>query len=251
MPAAKLTHGLRWRDEGDPTAQYELITDILQGRCADAERSPRTVEAEGGLGIPGQPSYYFVMRTERAFGRAVFVYTDTGTSDRQTSHGGGATAFDSGGLWHCCIRTEPPTGRDERRRLFHAANIPLADWQPAFETYVQVNYARVEEYVAGHGPEVGTPPIVPKSPNRPRAWTWEVRVPRDSVAGCLLLIGGAMRRMDYENYINWLTESSPVEDEEARQIQRWTLENLVLSDNNGVPPSVLVEEALLVGGRDE
>ena len=190
--------------------------------------------------------YCFVMRTERAFGRAVFVYTDIGTGD-QTSQGGGATPFDSGGLWHGHIHTEPPIERDQRRTMFRTANVPLTDWQGDFGTYVRTNYPRAEEYVLGHCPEQGTPPIVPRSPNSARAWTWEIRVPRDLVASRLRLVGGSMMRPDYDDYMDWLWRESLVEDRRAERIQGWTKTNLVLSDGERRSPSELVEAALLAG----
>lgn len=243
MPAARLTYGLRWPD--DPVARHRLITDVLQGRCAEVEPSRTTVEAEDGLDIADRPSYFFVMRTEQAFGRAVFVYTDNGTSD-QTGEGGGATPFDSGGLWHGHLCTEPPIGRDQRLDLFRAANASLADWQRDFGDYVRINYSRLEEYVLGSSPKQGTPPIVPRSPpNSARAWTWEVRVPRDLVGVRLRLVSGAMLRTDYYDYLDWLWRESPVEDRDAGQIQGWAAKNLILSDKEARSPSELIEADLL------
>lgn len=241
MPPTKLTHGLVPKLRG-PEARYKLITSILQGEWTSFSRSPDTPRAEEGLGIRGEPLYCFVMRTERAFGQVVFVFADTGAVD--SSGEGGATPFDSGGLWHGYIQTEPGLRADQKPGFFSRTNIPLSDWQHAFEAYVQANYPSWREYVLGQRPAHGTPPIVLGGCNTARAWTWEVRVPRVSIKGRLELTGGSMPRADYDRYLSWLWDESPVEDRDAARIQRWVGTNMILSDM-GQSPSDLMESALL------
>ena len=243
VPPTKLTHGLVPKVR-DRKIRYELITDVVQGRWASFTRSPNTLLAEEGLGIRGEPLYCFVMRTERAFGQVVFVFADTGADD--SSGDGGATPFDSGGLWHDHIRTEPRLRPDERPEFFRRATIPLGDWQHTFESYVQDNYPSWQEYVLGRRPVHGTPPIVLGRPNTARAWTWEVRVPGDLIARRLELTGGSMPRADHSRYLSWLWDESPVEDRDAARIQRWLADNMILSDK-GQSPSDLMESALLSG----
>lgn len=240
--ATKVTHGLG--RAANREARYRLITDVLDGRWPDIGQEPRTIQAEAGLGIVGSPVYYFVMRTERAFGRVVFIYANDGTVDG--SAGGGATPFDSGGLWHGHIHTDPAVNEGERRSFFHQANVQLRDWQQTFDLYLRANYATPEQYIRGLRPLDGTPQIVPGPPNKTRAWTWELRVPRGLAAKYMRLVGGAMLRSDYDDYLDWLWDESSVEDREATRIQTWVTANMILSEDRR-SASREAEAALLDG----
>ena len=85
----------------------ESMTGIIRRSWASRQRSPRTRQAEAGLGITGAPHYFYAMRTERAFGVAVFFFRETQSSEWREDLDG-ATPFDSGGLWHGKVRTSPP-----------------------------------------------------------------------------------------------------------------------------------------------
>ena len=136
---AKLTHGLA--PVSDRETRYSLITDVLDDRWDGIERVPKTIQAESGLGIAGLPVYYFVMRTERAFGRVVFVYVCHEAVDSPPD--GGATPFDSGGLWHGHVHTDPEMAQDEKRHFFAEATVQLSDWNETFEAYVRENYPTI------------------------------------------------------------------------------------------------------------
>ena len=69
--------------------------------------SPHTLDAERGLGIRDKPYYFYVLRTEDAYGFVVFVVSEAeGAAWPRDARG--ATPFDSGGWWAGKIQTDPP-----------------------------------------------------------------------------------------------------------------------------------------------
>ena len=154
----------------------ESLTSIIRRQWSSRRPSTRTQQTKAGLGIEGTPRYFYAMRTEHAFRLAVFLIRETrGPGWPEGVHG--ATPFDSGGLWHGKLRTEPSAGSLEWKEIFHVHERPLSSWSRALEEYIAANYNSMEEYVEGRPPSVGSSPIIPGPPNTSPAWTWEVRMP--------------------------------------------------------------------------
>ena len=212
---AKSLEGGDWR---------ELVTMAIQGKWPAPVASPPTLKAESGLGILGKPYYFYVLRAEATFGFVIFVLGEAeGVVWPEDARG--ATPFDSGG-WLEIVSTEPPLDATARQAAFRKLDVPLRDWQNAFEQHIQAQYDTVGDYLKGRAPKSGLPPaeagfaIIKGKPNKPRAWTWEVRVPHDLIANRLTLKTVYMVESDLDAYVEWLPHS-PLADSESRRIQEW------------------------------
>ena len=220
-----LIRGLRQRRFHGGGDWRELMTNAVRGEWPATQASQRTLETERGLGIGGEPYYFYILRAEESFGLVVFVLREVGEAD-WPEDAKGATPFDSGGLWLGKVATHPKLDEVGRRRFFQDQDVPLVNWRAAFEEYIRTRYRTVSDYIRGSAPEPGNEPqdskatIIKGSPNDKRAWTWEVRVPHDLVAGRLELRAAYMIEADRRKYIYWLWCSSLTESE-SRRIHQW------------------------------
>ena len=227
-----LTRGLRnahSRSDGD---WRELMTRAILGEWPAPAASPQTIEAERGLGILDNPYYFYVLRVEDSYGLVIFVLSQVeGVVWPENARG--ATPFDSGGWWLGKIRTEPPLDTAARQAAFRTLDVPLRDWQDAFEQYIHARYGTVGDYIKGRSPRSGNQPletgftIIKGQPNTARAWTWEVRVPYDLVAGRLTLKKAHMTEVSRDNYVDWLWRG-PLPDSESLRIHRWILDHVTM-----------------------
>lgn len=158
----------------------------------------------------------------------------------------GATPFDSGGLWHGCIKTAPALTDSGKQQLFRKKDVLLTAFPSAFENYIFENYDAIRDYVEGKPPRIGTRPIMLDEPNSTRAWTWEVRIPRSIVSKWAELVGGFITQDDMNDCSDWLTYDSAIEDAEAEEILRWANNNMRLSPP-GDAASKFAEKSLLAG----
>ena len=220
-----LTRGLRntsTRGDGD---WCELVTRAIQGGWPALAPSPQTLEAERGLGIPDKPYYFYVLRAEDSYGLTIFVL-DEAEDVVWPDNARGATPFDSGGWWFGKVHTEPSLDTTARQAAFGTLDVPLRDWQDAFEQYVRAQYGSVRDYLAGHAPKSGDQhpgpefTIIRGQPNTARAWTWEVRVPHELIAGRLTLKKVFMTEVSRDNYVDWLWRSR-LADSESLRIHGW------------------------------
>ena len=156
----------------------ELVTSAIRGEWPAPKASEGAREAERGLGIGGQPYYFYVLRAEGNFGLVVFVLSEEDEADWPPD-ARGATPFDSGGLWGNRVLTRPELDDAGRRAFFRDHDVPLVDWRAAFEGYVRAHYGTVSSYLEGDAPGPGAEPrdseatIIRGRPNDKRAWTWE------------------------------------------------------------------------------
>ena len=212
----------------------ESLTYVLSNQWSSRSSFARTSEAENGLGITGQPHYFYAMRTEPAFGFAVFCYCES-SDVHWPEDAKGATPFDSGGLWHNKITTEPPLDSSQRRYIFDKYECQLSSWNQTFRNYVADNYNCMIDYMNGNPPQQPTRPIIHGPPNSSRAWTWEVRVARDLLSSNVNLIHGFLSFEDHAKYLDWLWRESTVDDTESVSIQRWMDNNLTLTPVGELP----------------
>ena len=207
------------------------MTSAVRGEWPAPTASPQTLEAERGLGILGKPYYFYVLRAAESFGLVVFVLRQVEEVDWSVD-AKGATPFDSGGLWLGKVATRPKLDEAGRRRFFQDQEVPLVDWKAAFEEYVRTRYGTVSDYIKGSAPGLGNEPqesevsIIRGQPNTTQAWTWEVRIPHDLIAGRLTLRAAYMNEVSRDDYVDWLWHSS-LADHESHQIQSW-IENHVI-----------------------
>ena len=231
-----LTRGLRNMRLRDDGGWYELVTRAIQGEWPAPAASPQTLEAERGLGILGKPYYFYVLRAEDSYGLVVLVLSEAeGTVWPLGAMG--ATPFDSGGWWSDKIHTDPPLDTKARQAAFRTLDVPLRDWQDAFERYIHVHYGPVRDYLEGRAPRSGSQPpaagftIIKGQPNTARAWTWEVRIPHDLIAGRLTLCAAYMTEASRGDYVDWLWRS-PLADSESLRIYRWISDHVIVPKQN-------------------
>ena len=227
-----LIRGLRQRPVHGGGDWRELMTNAIRGEWPAPKASERTLKAERGLDIGGKPYYFYVLRAERNFGLVVFVLSEIEEADWPTD-AKGTTPFDSGGLWSGKVATHPELDEAGRRAFFQEHDVPLVDWRAAFEQYIRTQYGTVSDYLKGSAPELGNEPtdlgvtIIRGQPNAAQAWTWEVRVPHDLVAGRLELRAAYMTEIRRGAYLDWLWRSSLTERESSR-IHRWVEDYVVV-----------------------
>ena len=160
------------------------------------------------------------MRTENEYGLVVFLFAEVANAKWPLGTYG-ASPFDSGGWWHGKITTNPGLDPAMKRRRFKDIDRPLNEWQSAFSDYITSAYATdpMLNYVSGQPPTNGcVPEIVLAEPkNDPRAWTWEVRIPRSLVASRVQPLSVCMTPDNKDAYSRWLAANVP----ERRELKRW------------------------------
>ena len=109
-----LIRGLRQRRFHGGGDWRELMTNAVRGEWPATQASQRTLETERGLGIGGEPYYFYILRACESFGLVVFVLREVGEAD-WPEDAKGATPFDSGGLWLGKVATHPKLDEVGRR----------------------------------------------------------------------------------------------------------------------------------------
>ena len=228
---------MRQRPVDDGGVWFERLTSAIKGDWPVPIASAGTQSAEHGLGIAGNPYYFYALRADRRFGFVVFLLREV-EGVEWPPDARGATPFDSGGLWFGKIAIEPPLDQSERRDHFKAHDMPLVAWRTTFEAYVDTRYDRAADYVRGNAP-VGTRPrssghaIVMGEPNEPRAWTWEVRVPRQLAPRHIELRAVCLSVRNRSHYLRWLWNQSQLPASERREIDTW-IQNYAIVTSPGV-----------------
>ena len=236
-----LVRGLRASKPKHLHDRYDQITNTILNEWPPPIRSPDTKEAESNLQIDGLPYYFYVMRTELIFGSVVFLFRDV-FDPALPDNVYGTTPFDSGGLWHNHIRTNPEIPPPERIALFHKTQTSLSRWRTSFRDYIESNYGRIAQYIEGAAPQSGTYPIVADIPtNESRAWTWEARIPFELPSHSLELIRGFFPQQDRIRYFGWLQEQRP---SDHTSIVNWMNQNVTLVPCDSTP-SAIAQCALL------
>lgn len=245
-----LTRGLRPPAPPTVVDWRELVTTVLREEWPAPAASKQTSEAERGLGILGQPYYFYVLRAESSFGFVVFVLREAEDPD-WPEDAKGAAPFDTGGWWKEKISTRPQLSRAARIETFRTLNVPLQDWQRAFDQHVRAQYAAVGDYVNGHPPAndrlLGARFAIPRGENTARAWTWEVRIPHGLIAGRLVLRAVSMNEDVRGRYIQWLWKESLLEDRECAEIHEWMdhKDHIILPRKHGDAVAQAVNEWLV------
>lgn len=172
------TDGKSFADGITLTPERIVLGDRTLSR---ASKSALARGAEDAYGL-GDSLYFFVGHACPCFGDVVLIYDSTSLDNQD----GGATPFDSGGLfdrkifakkWEGLLEKDDGTARCD----FAAHNQhSLSGWRLAFDAYLSEYFVRPLAYVHGERPrkddDVGRM-LHPK--NSRRAWTWEVRAHRD------------------------------------------------------------------------
>ena len=215
MKSTLLVHGLRNESVShidDEDSLWHRLANVLLSHWPEPEPLHTTVKAEEGLGIPGSPYYFYVMRSHKAFGYIVFLFEEAQSSASMSADTKGATPFDTGGLWLGEIH--PVDDKDKSRSIFTREEVPLKSWRKEFLSYMDRNYTNARDYITGRPPAHGIDGIANNAQeNETRAWTWEVRYPFRLASSWLRLEHAYMHSDDYANFWDWLPRSDYEDDE--------------------------------------
>ena len=96
----------------------------------------------------------------------------------------------------------------------------------------------------GNSPGTGSTPIIPGPPNKSRAWTWEVRIPRDLTNRHVELLGGFLSEQDRSTHLGWLWTDSNLDDPICKSIDLWIRDKMKFTPP-GISPSKVAEQELL------
>lgn len=184
--------------------------------------SEATTATETGLGI-APCHYWYLLHAEATFGQTVFLWS--ATIDSWQENEGGLCPFDSGGLWHGHIVTDPPLATMQARKMFFDRyNQALPGWDESFRLHLATSYGSAGDYIRGQAPQTGVPEIVKGLPNTSRAWAWEARVCRDTpLIARLTLESVYWTEPDRDNFDLWLEGHDFLDDSQLEQIQAWSL----------------------------
>lgn len=195
---------------GAPGVPWQaILRDRLTHRFVEIDATDGTVAAEAGLGYDAS-AYWYVHRGDAAFGRVGTLWKLQAGPLLPSS--GASTPFDSGGLWHANIVTDPPLADPLDRRDFVRTNEHTCDDSLArlFVAWLETAFSSgLPSYVRGDVPAFHVHPIVlDRAKNEPRAWTWELRLVAAAVdASIIRPIGIVWSEADYEGFEWWIHES--------------------------------------------
>lgn len=195
---------------------------VLQHTFEDDVRKPSTSAAEMGLGLP--PSVYWYIGSCHAnfAGHAVALWQVGPTAGLD----GGICPFDSGGLWHRYIHTDPPlNSAGEVVDYFVMSDRPLEDWPLPVSAEVRQCYDDfVADYVLAPKPPDRRPTArvhLPAPHQDPRAWLWEARIAvSDAGRAPLNLRWFYWRQEDSNLFTRWVKTDDRFSTDEALALLR-------------------------------
>lgn len=196
------------------TVWYRRVQSLLLSTFPSDIAGVSTAAAENGLGL--SPSlYWYVLRTEEHYGHVVFLWSER---EAFLPEDGAVSPFDTGGLWHGHVATDPAVEPDDRKEFVAANSVPVSDWLVAFQSWIRANYARTAEYVEGQPPNVGVARIVYDSRNSAPAWTWEARVEKGRYRQQVAIRHVFWSADDRKAFEDWVEERSGVDDKLAEDL---------------------------------
>lgn len=158
--------------EGYPT--LDAAAFLAEAPLQMESRSDTARQAEAAFDL-APCVYFYVGWSHPSFGDAVFVYEP----DRFDEELGGATPFDTGGLYKRLIAADGTASDEERRAFVQTQNVPLSGWRRKFRRYVSTYFESAKCYVRGDRPLKDDRSRRFSRATDRRAWTWELRLERD------------------------------------------------------------------------
>ena len=154
-----------------------VLYERLVGRHDRIQNSSKTVAAEIGLDI-GNCAYFYIGRCDPDFGDQVVGYR------RPISSTVRVAPFDTGGLWHGYINTQPALVPSEKQKLVDDNSHKLGDFEWAFQAWGSAAYASSAPFPDSAPYTEGRKTLVNSEPEieftiaeeTHRWWTWEGRV---------------------------------------------------------------------------
>jgi hypothetical protein len=198
------TQGLRMLDEPSvsPMSWQHLLYRRLSNQHNAIPPAAATAAAEVGLGL-GRNAYWYIGRVEPDFGQIVCVHLADTASDTRIK----VNPFDTGGLWHGHIQTDPPLDAAQRVTLVASTQLDIGGYDAQMRSWLAAAYGSPPtSYPTGGVPSVSTVPVVTlPPPNEPRSWTWEGRIPVAVDASAAMPAWGLfITNSDRDAYLQWL-----------------------------------------------
>lgn len=174
-----LIQGMRPRKAGRYPWQYVVLSRLRRDFNL-LQPSPATVASERSLGYPPS-AYWFVLRSEEAFGRIGIVWRINlpAWPPSRSSDEASAAPFDTGGLAHDHMAVAPPFQDNvEKQTFLRSEEIILDAFPRRFNDWLHAGYpGSSTDYVNGIPPTDHVARIVlDATQNSSRAWTWELRI---------------------------------------------------------------------------
>lgn len=201
--------GMR-RDDRTSTSDWrQLLFNRLDGHESRIRQGRRTEEAEHGLNI-NPSSYYFVDRCEPAYGDRALAFDHPDI----TFDSARVVPFDTGGLWHDRIETNPPgMTPSQKLEIVERCTFRSNDYLEAFIAWGRATFPSHAHYCRGSAPSESFCAIIALSLKKldARSWTWEGRIPKErNLDGTLHPIRLFLARKDFEPYTRWVTDTATV-----------------------------------------
>jgi len=190
--------GLR-RDTGPESDWRPILFARLTVRYWSLMTGAKTREAEQGLGL-GTNCYFFIGRCEPEFGDEAVVFTPIPPTDGQ------ATPFDTGGLWHGHIETDPPLKLTDLPAFVCNYSWASDGYHEDMSRWLQQAFPSVDCYTSGQVPSVSiVPEIQLKMGQSTRHWTWEARMLVAAITSTTVLpLAAILTAAQYDLFSTWV-----------------------------------------------
>jgi len=198
------------------TEWQAVVLSILQRMFKTAPTGTRTAEAEAALGL-GACVYFYVFQTSARFGSVVFLWKENPARPWNATDGA-AAPFDTGGIWHGRVVTDPPLAKAERKPFVQTHSRPIDQWLTAFVAWIEANYHKTADYLADLPPRVGVPRIVYDSRNADGGWTWEARIEKPSWNEQISIRHVFWSHEDRTDFETWLIHRSTIDTKVAEEL---------------------------------
>jgi hypothetical protein len=217
-----LVQGMRPTRAGEYPWQY-VVLKRLRHDFSFIKSSPSTEASERSLDYPPS-AYWFVLRSEEAFGRIGIIWrinTPAWPSSRSSKEASVAP-FDTGGLAHDYMAVAPPfQDTAEKQAFLRGEEIILDAFPQRFDEWLQAGYSGTStDYVNGVAPAHHVARIVlDAKQNSSRAWTWELRIAVDyATDNAIEPLEIYWTESDYEEFEAWAVRHPTLSQAERVQV---------------------------------
>jgi hypothetical protein len=206
------------RRESEPNGGWR---PVLFARLASQHDSlptgTNTAAAEDGLGLE-RNCYFYVGRCEPDMGDQAVVFL------REHGPGNRVTPFDTGGLWHGHIVTDPPTDKKDLGDLVSRYSFKSDQYSKPMSDWVEQAFQSELGYASGVAP---TRPFAKEikidGASGARHWTWEARIPLRLSSGLSLEpLAAVLDGAQYRHFTTWVRRATRYSLNTRREVLRLT-----------------------------
>jgi hypothetical protein len=231
--------GMR-RDSSPDKGWRQVLFARLTSRHSTLPTGPMTAVAEDGLGL-GRHCYFYVGRCEPEIGNQAVVFRRPKMQEARV------TPFDTGGIWHRHIVTDPPSPQAHLGDLVARHSFDCDRYRQPMRDWVGKAFNSELDYTSGIAP---THPFAPEikvdASSGARHWTWEARVPLSDADGAVLRPLVAVLDDDqYRDFTAWVRRSTQYSRETRQTVLR--VIRAIRIDPGGEAHGVFLNR--LLGGR--